>query len=579
MATSSTSSSSKSINLNRLNWKTVLDYNELNAFSIPTKKLDDTTSTKYDDVTTKSYKTSLGLLSNLSKQLGKIQTNLQMMQNYSVDGSKAVTDKTKETTYAQLRSLSAGIDSIVRSYKLEKDTLLTGRDYKLSYGGGDPLKMKLDNIASSYDPTTAAAKSAAAKSGASVTTSASAKSASSSSTDFGLKLATADSGYTATVSYDYLNTLRNSTVGLSGLDITKAYSITGDPTHQQVTDGNYQIQVKYNGPTSTVSIEKLDGTVIDKQDCDLSGSGQTELKFGCGVGLSIEKTSWALDSSDVDKYDYQDFGPVSLYANLAVSKVQQHNLADGTNKKAIAESSVTVDSGSLLTGTTGSVKLSASTGSVADGRTAMTTGAYSVQVRYDGAKSSLWLYNEDGTLLSTVGNVDLTKDTPTSVDMGTGVSISVDPSKDFTSSKRTYISTLDYTASQNAYQVFDFNSYYNVVQNALKTVKENIQTVSDAQDELKSRYSVIQSAVKLANSGSSVTTTSSLIGILSSGTSGVSASSLFSTLQSSSSSSSSNATPNVLTASTSNIISSLTKSVTSLSGVDNSILALYYKHH
>jgi hypothetical protein len=566
MATSSTSSSSKSINLNRLSWKTVLDYNQLNAFSVSTDKLDNTTSTKYDDVTTKSYKTSLGLLSKVSSELGKIKTNLQMMLNYSVDGSKAVTDKTKETTYAQLRSLSAGIDSIVRSYKLDKDTLLTGRDFMLSYGSGDPLKMTLDNLASSYNPKAAKTSSSSSSSA----------STSSSSTDQGLKLATADSGYTDVVSYDYLNTLRNRKVGLSGLDITKAYAIKGDPTHQQVTDGNYQIQVKYNGPTSTVSIEKLDGTVIDKQECDLSGSGQTELKFGCGVGLSIEKTSWALDSGDVDKYDYKTFGSVSLYANLTIDKVQQHNLADGTNKKAIAESSVTVDSGTLLKGTTGMIAVSASTGSVADGRTAMTTGRYSVQVRYDGTKSSLWLYNSDGTLMSTVGNVDLTKDTPTTVDMGTGVSISVNPSQDFTSSKRTYISTLDYTASQNAYQVFDFNSYYDVVKNALKTVAENIQTVSDAQDELKSRYSVIQSATKLANSGTGVTSTSSLLGILSGGSSGISASSLFSTLHSSSSSSTT--TPNVLTASTSNIVSALTKSVTSLSGVDNSILALYYKH-
>jgi hypothetical protein len=550
---SSTSSSSSSTDLNTLSWKTILEYNQPTAFAVSTDNIADTTLTKYDDVTTKSYKASTGLLSNLSDELDKLKTNLQLIQNYTLAGDKAVTDKKKETAYAQIRSLSAGIDSIVRSYKLEGTTLLTGRDYELSYGSsGTPLKMTLDNLASSF--ATADEKK----------------------DNIGLKLATADEGATATISYDYLNKLRNASTSISGLDISEAYAVTGDATHEQLTDGDYQVEVKYLGANSTVYIEKLDGTVIDSQTADLSGSGQMELKFDCGVGLSIEKDSWALSEDDVDKYDYETYGAVSLYANLKYDTVQEHNLDDGTGETAVAESSVSVTSGSKLTGTTGSVKVAATTTSVADGRTAMTTGKYTANVQYNGAQSSVWLYDENGKLISTVRDVDLTKDKATTVDMGTGVSITVDPTSDFTSTKRTYTTTLDYTAQQDAYEVFDFDAYYDVVTKALKTLEENQTTVSDAEDELKSRYSIVQSAQKLAGS-SGASATSSLMSVLASGSSGVSATSLFSTLQSSNSSSSTTTTPTVLSATSSNIISCLSSTVSSLSGVDNDILALYYK--
>lgn len=541
--------SSTTTDLDSLSWSTILEYNQLNAFSTSTDDVADTTLTKYDDVTTSTYKASSGLLSNLSTQLEKLKTNLQLMLNYSVDGIKANSDKKKETAYAQIRSLSAGVDSIVSSYKLQGTTLLTGRDYELSYGSESPLKMTLDNLASSFDPDDEG------------------------DDNIGLQLATADDGADLSVSYDYLNTLRNSNVSLSGLDITDAYSVTGKATHEQLTDGEYQIEVKYSGASSTVYIEDLDGTVIDSLDADLSGSGQMELKFDCGVGLSIEKDSWALSDDDVDKYDYETYGAVSLYANLTYDTVKQHNLDDGTGNKAVSTDDVTVTSGSKLTGTTGSVALSATTTSVASGRTAMETGKYTTQVRYNGANSSVWLYDENGNLISTVRDVDLTKDAATTVDMGTGVSITVDPTKDFTSSNRTYTSTLDYTASQDAYEVFDFDSYYDIIANAIDTIDENLSTVSDAQDLLESQYSIVQSALKTANSGNA-SATSNLMSVLSAGSSGVSATGLFSALNSSSSSSSS--TQTVLSASTSNIISCLSGSVSALSGVDNDILALYY---
>lgn len=541
--------SSRASNLDSLKWKTILEYNQINAFSIPEDKLPDTTFTKYDDVSTETYKSSLGVLKSLTETLGKTKTNLQMMLNYSVKGIRANSDRKRETAFAQLRSLSAGIDSIVRSYKLEGTTLLTGRDFELSFGTGTPLQMSLDNLASSYDPKDVR------KDGV------------------GLKLATADKAGNVEVRYDYLNKMRNRLAGVSGIDITSAYTVKGDITHEQLTDGEYQARVEYNGPNSTISIEKLDGTVIEEKECDLSGSGQLDLSFKCGVGLSVELESWALDDKDIDKYDYKTYGPVSLYANLTYDTVIQHNLNDGTNKKPISFSSAEVMGGGKLIGTTGSLSVSASASSVSEGRTAMATGKYTAQVRYDGKQSSLWLYDSSGTLLSTVRDIDLTTDKAVNVNTDVGLSLTLDPTADFTSANRNYTTTIDYTAKQDAYQVFDFNEYYDTISSALKTVEENINTVSDAQDALKAQYSIVQSAVKLANSGGvSSASASNLMSVLANGSSGVNATNLFSALNASGDS-----TPTVLSASTGSIISTLGKSVSSLSDVDPDILALYYR--
>jgi hypothetical protein len=541
--------SSKTNSLDSLKWKTILEYNQLNAFAVSEDKLPDTTLTKFDDISTSTYKSSLGVLKSLSETLEKTKTNLQMMQNYAVKGIRANSDKKKATAYAQMRSLSAGIDSIVRSYKLEGTTLLTGRDYEFSFGTGAPLKMSLDNLASSYAPENAR------KDG------------------IGLELATADKAGDLTVSYDHLNKMRNKLAGVSGIDITDAYTVKGNKTHAQLSDGQYQVHVTYNGPNSTVAIENLDGTVVEKKECDLSGSGQLDLAFKCGAGLSIELESWALDDKDIDKYDYKTNGPVSLYANLTYDTVVQHNLNDGTNKKPVSYSSAEVTSGGKLVGTTGSLAMTAEASSVSEGRTAMATGKYTAQVRYNGKQSSLWLYDSTGTLLSTVRDIDLTKDKAVTVNTDVGVSLTLDPTADFTSTNRNYTTTIDYTAKQDPYEVFDFDEYYDSIVKAIKLVDENISTVTDAQDALKAQYSITQSAVKMASSGGvTASSANNLMSVLARGSSGVSATNLFSALKPSG-----NSTPTVLSASTGSILSALSSSVSALSDVDPDILALYYR--
>lgn len=539
---------SSDVDITSLDWDTILDYNLANAFAIPQDEVEDDTLSKYKTSSTTSYSESTGLLDDMLENLQTIQTNLQYMLNYAVDGIDATSDEKRETAYAQLRSLSSGVDSIVRDYKLEDLTLFTGRSFELSYGSATTLNMTLDNLASSFDP----------------------DEYDESDDDAGLKLATADEGAFVTISYDYLNTIRNESSDIIGLDITDSYTCKGDEAVQQLTDGEYQVEVSYAGAKSVVYIENLDGTAIDSQVVDLSGNGQVDVNFKCGVGLSFEKTSWALSSDDVDKYDYETYGPESLYANLTYESNVQHNLDDGTGNTAV-ESDASVISGRWLFGSTGTMNVEASVAAVNDGMTGMSTGQYNLKIQYDGDsgdRSSLWLYDPNGTLISTVRGVDLSQDGTVSVDMGTGIAFSLE-TKDFTSSDRTYNTYIDYTAEEEAYEIFDFDSYYDVIASALDLVNENISTVETAQEELSSRYSIVQSAIKLAaTAGANMS--SGLLNVL--GGSGLDADSLFSTLSSSAS-----GTATVASAD-GDIFSALNDTITSLSeSEDYDVLALYYK--
>ncbi len=529
-----------SVKLSSMNWDTILKYNLSNAFAIPKSEVDDNSAYKYKSVSTKTYGQSLALLNGMNEKLGILKTNLQLMQNYALKGLKATVldSKARSEAYAQLRSLSAGIDTIVRDYKLENIPLFNGRQFNLSYGSGS-VKVNLDNLSSSGEN--------------------------------GLGLASSPEGAFASISYDYLALMKNSATDIAGLDISDAKSISvksdAYPYSGELKDGNYWVKVTYMGTQSTVEIQNLDGTTIQKvEGVDFTGTGQVSVKTNVGVELSFEKTQFQTALGG-DKHDWEVFGAQSLYANLRYERNVQHVLDDGSGKTLTEESSVSVARGSTLIGSSGNLKVGASTSPVYDGVTTMDTGQYDLKIKYDGAKSSLWLYDKSGKLISTKRGVDLTGEDKFSVDMGTGVTISLDPNN-FDSSKRDYHVYLNYTAADKASEELDYNAYYERIVAAIATIQEQIDVVAQAKEELESRYSIIQNAFKLANNGGG---TSSVLSSLIGGSS-LDASSLFSTVNNTSSSSGGS-----VLLSSGNILGALQSSVESMSDIDPAVLARYYR--
>ncbi|MBN1403636.1 MAG: hypothetical protein JW942_04115 [Opitutales bacterium] len=537
-STSSTSS---------LDWNTILEYNLKNAFAIPTSEVEDTSSYKYKSIETDTYSQSLALLNGVTKKLETIQTNLQLMQNYALEGYQATVKDSdaRAEAYAQLRSLSAGIDTVVRDFKMEDIPLFNGRSFELSYGSGS-IGMNLDNLASSGEE--------------------------------GLGLAKEGDGAFATISYDYLALMKNSATDIAGLDISEANATSVDlsapPYTGELEDGDYWIKVTYMGKESVVEIQNMDGSTIEKiEGVDLTGTGQVSVKSNVGVELSFEKTYFETALGG-DKHDWETQGAQSLYANLHYERNVQHILDDGSGEELVDENSVSIANGKTsskypngkygVTGSiSGSLAVTANTSPVYDGVTTMESGQYDLKIKYDGAKTSLWLYDNTGNLISTKRNVDLTGEDPVNVDMGTGVTIELDP-ENFSSAKRDYHVYLNYEAEDKLSEELDYDEYYNRIISALETIQEQLDVVEQAKSELESRYSIVQSALSISSYS-----TSSLSSLIAGGS--TDASSLFGAINATGSDS----TGNVLTAS-GNILGALQSAASSMQDVDPGILALYY---
>jgi hypothetical protein len=530
------STSSTKNDVTKLSWDTILSYNKKNAFAVDKDSLEDLSLTKYKTINTKSYKESIGLLSNLSSKLDTLKSNLTLMQQYAEKGAKATISNTKvrQTSFAQMRSLSAGIDSVVRSLKLDGTTLFTGRTYNLSYGSGK-MQLNLDNLLSSDED--------------------------------GLNLAKSTETGNVTYKYDLLATLKNASVDIDGLDIKSVSAVEADELKGQLKDGDYWLKVSYAGEKSTVEIQKMDGTTIEKvSDVDLSGGGLTSVKFRSGVAVSFDKT-YVKTALGNDKADYDADNPVSLYANLTYSSVVGHQLNDGTGNEVDYDNHVSVTSGSRLKGSTGMIKVTADT--TTGGSTTLKSGQYDMKIKYNGTKSSVWLYNSAGTLVGAKQGIDLTSDKAVTVDLNNGMSVKLDPTKDFSSDKRDYHTYINFTAAESPSDELDFDAYSEQIAAALEVVQEQIDAVTQAQDTIKSAYSTIQSALKAGSSTTSASYAQSLLN-------GTSAGGLFGTINTSSGMSSSSATTSVLTAS-GNILGALSGSVSTLKDVDSSILAKYYR--
>ncbi len=525
------------VNLQKLSWETIVEYNLANAFAIPVSEVEDTDSIKYKSVATDSYSQSAGLLKDMTENLETLMGNLDAMYGFASSATKLSKNDSegRAEAYAQLRSLSAGVDTIVRDYKLEDIPLFNGRSFELSYGNGK-IGMTLDNLESSDEEA--------------------------------LGLAKDGEGAFVTVSYDYLAMMKNATSDIVGLDIAEAYASDVDlskyPYTGQLEDGDYWVKVTYKGAASDIEIQNMDGSTIEKvSGVDLSGTGQVSVKFNSGVTLELEKDYFETALGG-DKYDYDVLGVQSLFAKLKYETNVQHNLDDGTDYELKTSDTVAMNSGSRIAGTTGTLKVGAVTSPVSGSAVEMKSGNYNMKLQYDGEKSSIWIYASDGTLVSTKRNIDLTGEDAFSVDMGTGISITLDPNN-FTSEKRNYYSNLTYTRADEASDVFDFDSYLERIQSAIDLVQEQLDVVEEAQEALDSRYSIVQSALKIANSSGS-----GLTNLLAG--SGLDAGSLFGSINSTSSSSSTQ-----VLLSSGSIFAAMQESVASLSDVDPAILAAYYK--
>lgn len=516
----------------RLTKDQIAEYMQVNAFALPrTDSLANArTSTA---LRTTSIQQSLGLLSKVQEKLTTIESNLELMHTLATLAKNPgrLSDSRRQEVYGQLRALSAGIDVIASDFELDGRKLLKGQKFELDSGNGT-VRLDLNSVAASGEDS--------------------------------LNIATKHDAAFTEISYDYLAQLRNTSSDLIGLDLSEATPAEIASDQQELETGDYRIKITYKGPESIVDIQTMDGVSVRKVDgVDLSGNGQEIIDMGVGVKFSFEKTLFETVLGG-DKYDYDLFGPTSLYANLKYERNEQHELFSGEELEYNRQDSVSIISGGKVKGTTGTLDITASAAGVQEGHTAMTSGQYRVQVRYDGDRSSVWLYDPLGQLISTKRGIDLTGNEALSIDMETGLRLKLDP-EDFSTDRKSSNVFINYEAADQPDEIFDYKAYAKQIEKAYTSIEEQLALVASAQEDLTQRYQLANQATQAASAGAWVTQAQSLSSLLA----GSLDSSILGTINGQTASSASDQ----LLLTTGDIFGSLQSAISTQANVDPTILA------
>jgi hypothetical protein len=422
-------------------------YLETNAFA-SSRTSSAYKSSRSDSVTTSDVANTLSLLSGTSDTLSSVQTNLTEMLKIAKAITTSSTDSDREKAYAELRSLSAGIDDIVSSDKYSKNVLLDGTTLSLS-GAGSYSKTVLDDLLST-------------------------------SSDMGL--ADNSDGASVNISYDSFCTWNNAKVGLEGLTITSASYDKVKIAQNELKDGSdYTVQVDYLGSDSTVRIMDNKGNMLSEaDDVDLSGSGVTDVDFDCGVSLTFEKTENS--ALGYDKYDTSDKGAAVLYADLSYSRLNTYELegSSTTSDRSATinyaqQASTDSDGGTFSIASMGLGALTDSSGNAVN---ELSTGTYTIEVNKIGDTAAATMYDKSGKIVGSVSDVKLAADGTTSLDFGNGAVVSVNDS-DFTGNT-TLKAVVKYNQATTAYDDFDFSTYAKQIESAIKTVTKEQSVVSSA---------------------------------------------------------------------------------------------------
>ncbi|MBN2068309.1 MAG: hypothetical protein JW739_01610 [Opitutales bacterium] len=523
--------SSSSVDITALTASQIIEYSSRSSFSMATDAYDITSNHGAGlNTSTKTINETVGVISSLEEQLKTIQANLEQMYVAALSGAQASADSAdKQDAYAQLRSLSAGIDQLTNSYKLDDTRVLAGQTFTFSSGNGT-VSYKQGNLSSSLEG--------------------------------GLGLSEKQEGRMATLDIDYLAYMKNLSSSIyEGVEVSEAsYTMPKNAT-AALDEGNYYVKVTYEGENSYVELTSLDGVVIESQDVDLTGVGSKAIQFGSGLNIDLK-----FDETDLaSDYDWETDGGNELYYTVEIDETYEHVLKTESDGAVNSTTSASLSSYSnYMRGETGKLTFSVT---AKDDDDQLDTGKYNMKVEYNGEKSAIWLYDSNGDLAGVQRGIDMTQDGETEVDMGNGLVVTID-NDDFTyNGKKTKNVGVDYTNGNAAYTDFDYATYAKQVYEAYQQVTNQLNLLYQADEAVTEKYQYLQQATS-----SSSTTSASVLAAQS-------ISSLLSDLAIDTENNpffaSSDATAS-LSAAASSIFGSLESNYTTISDADYEVLARYY---
>ena len=473
--------------MGELSIQEIQDYNNRNAFtrvrtaSARASKtfLDSIADSNNRSVRTESLSDSYTLLSGLSKRLEMIRSNLTTMYEYARIGSTA-RGNSRDEYIGLLRSLSGGIDDIVDATVWNSEKTLDGRVLDLSMSrSGSGASKKID-LGTYY-----------------------------SSDEAGFDLTKQPASGKVGIFYDYYAAYRNQQAGVVGLDITEGVASEVAPTKNELETGTYRLEISYAGPDSSISIKTLTGALINKVDgVDLSGTGQELVDLEVGASLSISKEQ-ILQS--IDKYDYENEGPATLYAVMDYERVYRHELSQ-ENFSQYTERELEVGYKRKLTdGAGGSIEIESLVMSgISPKKTGFASGDYSVRVNYRGEDSSVEIRDSKGHMLYLNHKVDLSGDEKVEIDTGKGISFTID-NDNFSGETGQMIAFFNYQAETNNNEDFDFNAYMGKIEDAIARLDSDWDAILKAQEEIVQLNSYTNGSYAANASTSSASLVTSLL--------------------------------------------------------------------
>lgn len=404
-----------------------------------------------------SYRLILGAASRLETLEGNLQTMLDLTEQ----GSRARDDERKvREFYGKIRSLSAGFDQVVEAIRFNDEAIFADRPIALSMGPGardinlDPIRL----LTYGED-----------------------------SLNLSESVASAD----IRIRYTTANQIINNGYDIIGLDLNEASYIAGSNPALELEDGDYRVEIEYAGSDSTVRILTEEGSPVEeKTSVDLSGSGTEWVDFDVGVRLSFEMESLF---QSFDKYDFETNGPAQLQATMSYERIERHVVRTDEEPPGVQGAEFLFDSTLAIGG--GTLKLAEpSVSAVEPDKTALESGSYNLQIQYLGEDSIVRLTDSFGRIKAYEFGVDLSTQGPQSIDLGNGLSFTVD-NDNFSESGATYNTVVNYQAEERAIDQFDFLEYKKRVEEAITIVQEQTAIIAETQAEIENINQVRNSAL------------------------------------------------------------------------------------
>lgn len=401
-----------------------------------------------EKITTANAKGTLSLLLAAEQRLTDLRTSLQTMLDLSIDGAKSRSDRDYDEAYGKLRSLSAGFDQVIEASRYDGVSLFGGSQWDLK-ANGQPVDLEGIDLRAAGE---------------------------------NLGLVERTDGARITIGYDAGTIIRNSYSGVVGLDIADATGIERTDGRPELDSGKYRLEIEYNGPESRIFLSDEYGIQIEElTGIDLTGSGIDLVKFKAGIQISLEKLQKTIG---YDKWDYENEGPVSLFADLNYERVSWHTLAGDTNianasakaewtykpRKDYNEPALNLDKIEIA--------------GVSDGAQELAEGNYSVKIRYRSEGSIVEIRDLNGGMVQRLDNVELGPDSGTySINTGRGVKFTVE--NDNWTEDKTINATFNYTSAPAANRDFDFLAYGERLVDAISVIDEQAVSVGESIDRIQ----------------------------------------------------------------------------------------------